>query len=56
MVRAVRTLLEFCYLVRWNIINEPALEQIQIALNQFYRYCEAFKEAVTVFLSFLLPM
>lgn len=54
MVRAVRTFLDFCYLVRRNRIDEQALEQIQDALNQFYQYREVFKEA-NVVTSFSLP-
>lgn len=54
MVRAVRAFLEFCYLVWRNVIDEPALEEIQDALDRFYKYREAFKEAEVV-TTFSLP-
>lgn len=43
VVRAFRALLEFCYLVRRNIISEDALVEIEDALSRFHRYCEVFK-------------
>ncbi|KAG1831429.1 hypothetical protein DFJ58DRAFT_719578 [Suillus subalutaceus] len=38
MVRAFRALLEFCYLVRHNVITEDTLTQIQDALRRFHQY------------------
>ncbi|KAG1721168.1 uncharacterized protein EDB91DRAFT_1240337 [Suillus paluster] len=35
--------LEFCYLIRRNIITETSLNEIQDALTRFHRYCEIFK-------------
>lgn len=54
MVRTVRAFLEFCYLVRCNIIDDASITQIQDALNQFYEYREVFK-AENVVTSFSLP-
>ncbi|KAG1901623.1 uncharacterized protein F5891DRAFT_1128048 [Suillus fuscotomentosus] len=42
MVRAFRALLEFCYLVRRNVITEDTLNQIQDALGYFHRYHKIF--------------
>ncbi|KAG6823993.1 hypothetical protein H0H92_008355, partial [Tricholoma furcatifolium] len=44
MVRAVAALIEFCYLVRRDVIDEDALEKIREALRQFHQYREAFRE------------
>ena len=54
MVRTVRAFLEFCYLVRRNVIDEKALNQIQEALSRFYQYREIFKDT-NVVNSFSLP-
>ncbi|KAG1793319.1 uncharacterized protein HD556DRAFT_1432311 [Suillus plorans] len=43
MVRTFRALLEFCYLVRRNIITEDTLNQIEDVLAWFHRYREIFK-------------
>ncbi|KAG0703375.1 hypothetical protein DFH29DRAFT_981942 [Suillus ampliporus] len=43
IVCAFRALLEFCYLVRHNIITDDALVEIEDALSRFHRYCELFK-------------
>ncbi|KAG1737112.1 uncharacterized protein EDB91DRAFT_1347909 [Suillus paluster] len=48
MVRAFRTLLEFCYLVRRNIVTEGTMLQIQDALVQFHRYRQIFETMGTV--------
>ncbi|KAG1787529.1 uncharacterized protein HD556DRAFT_1434418 [Suillus plorans] len=48
IVRAFRTLLEFCYLVRRNIITEKTLTKIQDALARFHHYREAFRDAGVV--------
>jgi hypothetical protein len=48
MVRAFRTLLEFCFLVRRNIITEDTLNQIQDALTRFHHYRKIFETSGTV--------
>ncbi|KAG1745479.1 uncharacterized protein EDB91DRAFT_1236359 [Suillus paluster] len=48
MVCAFRAFLEFCYLVRRNIIMESTLGQIQEALDRFHHYREIFKSTGTV--------
>lgn len=54
MVCTVRAFLEFCYLVRQNVIDERALEQIQDALDRFYKLREVFKD-LNVVTTFSLP-
>ena len=54
MVCTVRAFLEFCYLVRRNVIDEKALNQIQEALGRFYQYHEIFKDT-NIVNSFSLP-
>ncbi|KAH7923128.1 hypothetical protein BV22DRAFT_1016022 [Leucogyrophana mollusca] len=53
-VRAFRAFLEFCYLVRRNVITEDTLDQIQDALDRFQHYRKIFK-ATGVVVSFSLP-
>jgi hypothetical protein len=53
-MRAFRALLEFCYLVRRNIITERTLTEIQDALTRFHHYREAFRDSGVVF-TFSLP-
>ncbi|KAG1878456.1 hypothetical protein C8R48DRAFT_804965 [Suillus tomentosus] len=47
-VRAFRALLEFCYLVRRNIITEDVLVEIEDALSRFHHYREIFKTSGTI--------
>ena len=54
MVRTLRAFLEFCYLVRRNVIDEKALNQIQESLDRFYQFREIFKDT-NVVNSFSLP-
>lgn len=54
MVRTFRAFLEFCYLVRRSIITEKTLEQIQEALDRFYRHRQIF-ETLNVVSTFSLP-
>ncbi|KAG1888514.1 hypothetical protein F4604DRAFT_2023854 [Suillus subluteus] len=54
MVRTFRAFLEFCYLVRQSIITEKTLEQIQEALDRFYRHRQIF-ETLNVVSTFSLP-
>ena len=44
MVKAVAALIDFCYLVRRNVIDETALVQIQSTLDRFHHYREIFRE------------
>ncbi|KAF8545954.1 hypothetical protein OG21DRAFT_1491733 [Imleria badia] len=55
IVRTLRAFLEFCYLVRQNVIDETSLAQIQDALNRFYQYCEVVFRDENVVTSFSLP-
>ncbi|KAF8901482.1 hypothetical protein CPB84DRAFT_1846772 [Gymnopilus junonius] len=43
MVRAIANLIEFCYLVRHDIIDEDTLKDIDTALADFYENREAFR-------------
>ncbi|KAG2128044.1 uncharacterized protein EDB93DRAFT_1243604 [Suillus bovinus] len=54
VVRTFRAFLEFCYLVRRNIITESTLGQIQEALDRFHHYREIFESTGVVF-TFSLP-
>ena len=54
MVHMVHAFLEFCYLIRQNIIDEQALIQIQDMLEHFYRNCKVFQESQVV-MTFSLP-
>ncbi|KAG2149100.1 uncharacterized protein EDB93DRAFT_1240422 [Suillus bovinus] len=54
VVRMFRAFLEFCYLVRRNIITESTLGQIQEALDRFHHYREIFESTGVVF-TFSLP-
>ncbi|KAG1869944.1 hypothetical protein F4604DRAFT_1584059, partial [Suillus subluteus] len=54
IVRTFRALLEFCYLVRRNIITEKTLVEIQDALARFHHYREVFRDAGVVS-TFSLP-
>ncbi|KAG2096718.1 uncharacterized protein F5147DRAFT_747545 [Suillus discolor] len=49
MVRAFRALLEFCYLVRCNVVTEDTLTQIQDALRRFHHYHKIFDIVVPTF-------
>ena len=44
MVKVVAALINFCYLVRRNIISETALAQIQSTLDCFHQHREIFHE------------
>jgi hypothetical protein len=44
MVQAVAALINFCYLVRQNIIDEDSLAAIQDALARFHEHREIFRE------------
>jgi hypothetical protein len=44
MVQAVASLINFCYLVRRNVIDEDALSEINVTLSQFHEQREIFRE------------
>ncbi|KAG1734914.1 uncharacterized protein EDB91DRAFT_1238333 [Suillus paluster] len=48
VVRTFSAFLEFCYLVRRNVITETSLEAIQDALTRFHRHREIFKTTGTI--------
>ncbi|KAI5998603.1 hypothetical protein EDD15DRAFT_2386521 [Pisolithus albus] len=54
IVRTFRALLEFCYLVRRNILTEKDLSDLEDVLARFYQYREVFKTTGTVS-TFSLP-
>ena len=54
MVRTLRAFLEFCYLVRQNIIDKKTLDRIQDVLHCFYQYCQIFRDT-NVVNTFSLP-
>ncbi|KAG2345489.1 hypothetical protein BDR05DRAFT_998119 [Suillus weaverae] len=54
VVRTFRAFLEFCYLVRRNIITESTLVRIQDALDRFHHYRKIFESTGVIF-TFSLP-
>ncbi|KAG2090359.1 uncharacterized protein F5147DRAFT_748224 [Suillus discolor] len=54
VVHSFRALLEFCYLVHRNVINEKSLSEIEDALTRFHTYREIFKTTGVV-TTFSLP-
>ncbi|KAG1782102.1 hypothetical protein EV702DRAFT_1177148 [Suillus placidus] len=42
VIRTFRAFLEFCYLVRRNVITEDTISQIEDALCHFHHYCSIF--------------
>jgi hypothetical protein len=44
MVRAFNAYLDFCYLVRRNVLDEEGLDQIDDALCRFHQYRKIFQE------------
>jgi len=54
IIRTFRAFLEFCYLVRRNVITEPTLTAIEDALARFHSYREVFLEA-RIIATFSLP-
>ena len=43
MVKAIANLIEFCYLVRRDVIDEDTLDAVDHALNSFHENREAFR-------------
>ncbi|KAH7904803.1 hypothetical protein BJ138DRAFT_1138452 [Hygrophoropsis aurantiaca] len=54
VIRTFRAFLEFCYLVRRNVITEQTLAEIQGALDRFHTYRKVFHRVGVVF-TFSLP-
>ena len=54
VIRAFRAFLEFCYLVRQNVVTEQALTEIDDALQRFHCFREVFRNSGVVE-SFSLP-
>lgn len=54
MVRAIRAFLEFCYIVRKNVIDTSDLDQLQDVLDRFHQYRQIFID-VGVQQNFNLP-
>ena len=54
VIRTFRAFLEFCYLVRRNVITKPMLTVIKDALAHFHSYHEVFQNA-NVITTFSLP-
>ncbi|KAI5983997.1 hypothetical protein EDD15DRAFT_2375711 [Pisolithus albus] len=54
VVCTFRAFLEFCYLVRRNVITEQTLTEIDDVLRCFHRFCEVFRNA-SVIETFSLP-
>ena len=44
MVQAVVALINFCYLVRRDVIDEDALAKIEKALGEFHEHREIFRD------------
>ncbi|KIK79692.1 hypothetical protein PAXRUDRAFT_160621, partial [Paxillus rubicundulus Ve08.2h10] len=44
MVRTVRAFLEFCYIVRQNVITDNTLNELKDALQCFHQYREVFRD------------
>ncbi|KAJ7724780.1 hypothetical protein B0H16DRAFT_289198 [Mycena metata] len=55
MVRTFSAFLEFCYLVRRNILNEESLQEVDAALARFHRERVIFEQEGVVLSGFSLP-
>jgi hypothetical protein len=54
VIRTFRAFLEFCYLVRKNVITEDTISQIEDAIRRFHHYRQIFHE-LGVVPTFSLP-
>ena len=54
VIRTFRAFLEFCYLVRRNVVTEQALIEVEDALQRFHHFREVFRNSRVVE-SFSLP-
>ena len=55
MLQAVAALIEFCYLVHRNVIDEFTLAKIENTLGQFHEHCEIFRDLGVTPDGFSLP-
>lgn len=55
MVQCFRALLEFCYIVRQDLVTEDTLERLSDALSRFHHYRQVFQETGVRFNGFALP-
>ncbi|KAI5986491.1 hypothetical protein EDD15DRAFT_2389856 [Pisolithus albus] len=55
IVRTFRAFLEFCYIVRQNVITEDMLSDLKMALDRFHRYRENFRDVGVRADGFSLP-
>jgi hypothetical protein len=55
MLCAIRSFLDFCYIVRHNVITESILTDLEEALAQFHEYRTVFQEEDIRATGFLLP-
>jgi hypothetical protein len=55
VVRCFHALLEFCYIVRQDIITEDTLKKLSDALHRFHHYRQIFQETGVRFNGFALP-
>ncbi|KIJ58801.1 hypothetical protein HYDPIDRAFT_101977, partial [Hydnomerulius pinastri MD-312] len=44
VIRTFRAFLEFCYIVRQNVITDDTLEELKDALRRFHQYREVFRD------------
>jgi len=44
MIQAIRAFLEFCYIVRCNILDTKSLDELEDALNHYHTYRMIFQE------------
>jgi len=55
VVQCFCALLEFCYIIRQEIITDDTLKQLSDALHRFYHYRQIFQETGVRFNGFALP-
>lgn len=55
MVRTFRAFLEFCYIVRRDVIDTPALKSLEEALSRFHHHRSVFEECAVRPDGFSLP-
>lgn len=55
MIRCFRAFLEFCYIVRQDIITDDTLQQLSDAVQRFHRYRQVFEDTGVRYNGFSLP-
>ncbi|KIJ08326.1 hypothetical protein PAXINDRAFT_18535 [Paxillus involutus ATCC 200175] len=55
IVHTLRAFLEFCYIVRQNVITDNTLVELNVALEQFHQYREVFRDLNVCPEGFSLP-